>query len=105
MHPGDNGRAGLGWIRETLAGCTSALTVLPVLLTLGLLAFSALGAQAPPVALMSAFVTASIGGLVHAMLSRTRLPSTGPTSATALTLAALVTQLAADPQLAPGTSA
>lgn len=105
MHPGDNGRAGSDWIRETLAAFTGALTVLPVLLTLGLLTFSTLGAQAPPVALLAAFVTASIGALVHATLSRTRLPSTGPTTATALTLAALVAQLAADPQLAPGTSA
>jgi len=105
MHLRDNGRTGPGWIRETLAGCTGALTVLPVILTLGLLAFAPLGAAAPQVALLAAFVTASIGGLVHASLSRTSLPVSGPSSATALTLAALVAQLMADPRLTPATAA
>ena len=91
-----------GWIRETLAGCTGALAVLPLVLTIPLLAFAALGAAAPPVALLAAFVTASIGGLVHALLSRTSLPVAGPSSATALTLATLVAQLVTDPLLAPG---
>jgi len=98
-------RTGPGWIRETLAGCTGALTVLPVILTVGLLAFSPLGVAAPHVALLAAFVTASVGGLVHAALSRTSLPASGPSSATALTLASLVAQLMADPRLAPAHAA
>ena len=73
MHFGDDGRIGQGWMRETLAGGTGALTVLPVLLTLGVLAFAPLGSTATPVALSAAFATASIGGLVHALLSRTSL--------------------------------
>lgn len=105
MHLGDDGRIGQGWMRETLAGCTGALTVLPVLLTLGLLAFAPLGSMATPVALSAAFATASIGGLVHALLSRTSLPVSGPTSVTALTLASLVVQLIADPRLTPTTAA
>ncbi len=105
MHFTDPGSTGAAWPRETLAGCAGALTVLPVVLTLGLLAFAALGAAAPQVALLAAFVTASIGSAVHAALSRTRLPVSGPSSATALTLATLVTQLVADPRLAPTTGA
>lgn len=105
MHLRDNGRTGPGWIRETLAGCTGALTVLPVVLTLGLLTFAPLGASAPQVALFAAFMTAGIGALVHAWLSRTSLPTAGPSSATALTLAALIAQLVADPRLTPATAA
>ena len=105
MHIRDDGRTGPGWIRETFAGCTGALTVLPALLTLGLLAFSPLRAAATQVALLAAFVTAGIGGLVHATLSRTSLPVSGPSSATAVTLAPLVAQLMLDPRLAPGTAA
>jgi len=105
MHPRDHGRTGPGWIREALAGCTGALTVLPVLLTLGLLIYAPLAAAAPPVALLAAFVTAGIGGLVHAAISRTSMPVSGLSSATALTLAALVVQLLADPRLAPATAA
>lgn len=111
MHPRDDGRTGPDWsgrpglLNETVAGCSGALTVLPVVLTLGLLAFSPLGAAAPAVGLLAAFVTAGIGGLVYASLSRTSLPMSGPSSATALTLAALVAQLIADPQLKPATAA
>jgi len=101
----DDGRARPGWAPETLAGCAGALATLPVVLTLGLLAFSALGAAAPPVGLLAAFMTASIGSCVHAALSRTSLPVSGPSSTTALTLAALVIQLVADPRLAPATGA
>lgn len=101
----DDGGKRTVWLRETLAGCTGALTVLPVVLTLGLLAYSPLGAAAPQVALLAAFVTAGIGGLVHAALSRTALPVSGLSSATALTLAPLVAQLLADPRLAPGAAA
>jgi sulfate permease, SulP family len=88
-----------------LAGGVGALAVLPVILTLGLLAFAPLGLAAPPVGILAAFVTVGIGGLLHAALSGTRLPVSGPSSVTALTLAALVAQLAADPRLSPGTTA
>lgn len=97
----ENGRTGPRWIRETFAGCTGALTALPIVVTLGLLAFAPLGSSASQVALFAAFVTAGIGGLIHASFSRTSLPVTGPSSATALTLVALVAQLATDPLLSP----
>lgn len=105
MNLRDEGQAAQGWTREALAGCTGALVVLPVLLTLGLLAYLPLGAAAPQAGLLAAFITAGIGGLLHAMLSRTSLPVAGPSSPTALTLVPLVVQLAADPALAPGSVA
>jgi hypothetical protein len=40
-------------------------------------------AAAPSTALPTAFVTAAIGGLLHAVLSGTGLPAAGPSSATA----------------------
>lgn len=101
----EDGDTDAPWMRETLAGFAGALVVLPVVLTLGLLAFAALGAAAPQAGVFAAFVTAGIGGLLHGALSRTRLPVSGPSSVTALTLAALVAQLAADPRLAPSTGA
>ena len=56
----DDGQTSPGWAREILAACTGALTVLPVLVTLGVLAFSPLGAAAPQAAVMAAFVVATI---------------------------------------------
>lgn len=97
----DDDRAVAGWPRQALAGSAGALALLPVVLTLGLLAFAALGQAAPQVGVYAAFVTAGIGGLLYAAFSHTHLPVSGPTSATALTLATLVVQLAADPSLAP----
>jgi MFS superfamily sulfate permease-like transporter len=105
MHPKESARTGPSLIRETLAGCIGALTVLPVVLTLGLLAFAPLGVAAPPMALLAAFITAGLGGLVHALASRTSMPVSGLSSATALTVAALVARLLADPQLQVATSA
>lgn len=98
------GHARAHWAREALAGSAGALATVPLVLTLGLLAFSALGTVALQVGLLAAFVTASLGGIVHATLSRASIPVTSPSSATALTLAALVTQLVTDPQLAPATA-
>ncbi len=101
MHQTEDVRTGAGWGREMLAGCTGALAVVPVVLTLGTLAFWPLGVAAPQTALVAAAATASIGSLAHALLSRTRLPAAGPSSATALTMASLVAQLLADPHLRP----
>lgn len=98
-------RTSVGWVRNTVAGCTGAAAVLPVVVTLGLLAYAPLGAAAPSVALSAAFLTAGVGGLVHASISRTSLPVSGLSSPSALTLAALVTHLVADPRLAPGGAA
>lgn len=100
MHITIDGTTSPAWQREALAGCTGALALLPVVLMIGLLVFAPLGAGTLPAGMLAAFVTASLGGLVHAAVSGTRLPSSGPTLATALTLTTLVAQLAADPRLA-----
>jgi len=104
MHIMKDGQTRPHWAKEALGGCAGALATVPVVLTLGFLTFSAVGAAAPQVGLLAAFVTASLGSMVHTALSRTSLPASMPSSATALTLAALVTQLVADPQLAPSTA-
>jgi MFS superfamily sulfate permease-like transporter len=99
----DEGRPGPGWMRDSLAGCTGAVAVLPVVVTLGLLACAPMGAAAPQAALKAAFLTVGVGGLAHALLSRTSLPVSGLSSPTALTMAALVADLLSDPQLSPAT--
>ena len=101
MHNSETGRTGPGRFREALAGCIGALAVVPVVLTVGTLAFWPLGALAPQAALVAAFATASLGSLAHGLFSRTRLPAAGPSSATALTMASLVTQLLTDTRLDP----
>lgn len=89
-----------GWA-GALGGIVGSLSVLAVPLSLGLLAFSALGTMAAPVGLLAVFITATVGGVVYALAGRARVPASGPSSATALILASLVMSLLADPRLAP----
>lgn len=89
---------GSGWA-DVQGGTVGSLSVLAVILTLGLLAFSPLGASAASVGLAATFVTAVVGGLVYAAAGRAVLPAAGPSSATALILASLVATLMADPRL------
>lgn len=84
---------------EVQGGSVGSLSVLAVVLTLGLLAFSPLGASAAAVGLTATFVTAVMGGLVYAAAGRATLPAAGPSSATALILASLVAALLADPRM------
>lgn len=88
--------------REVFAGAVSTLSLAAVPLTLGLLVFSPLAAQAAPVGIPAAFMTLLVGGLVTACFGRTPMPATGPTSATALILAAMVAVLARDAALGTG---
>jgi sulfate permease, SulP family len=94
-----------GWMREAVVGTIGSLSVLAVVLTLGLLAFSPLGAQAGSLGLPAAFVTAALGGVVYGVLGRSGMPAAGPSSATALILSGLVATLVADPRLAPASAA
>lgn len=87
---------------EVQGGTIGSLAVLAVPLSLGLLAFAALGPAAARVGLLATFVTAALGGLVYGLVSRAPLPAAGPSSATALILASLVIALTDDPQLVPG---
>lgn len=98
----DTSGASPGRFTDVLGGMAGSLAVLAVPLSLGLLAFSPLGAGAASVGLLAAFVTAAGGGLFHALLSRSSTPAAGPSSATALVLASLVASLLADPRLHAG---
>ena len=80
-------------------GALTALSSLAVVLTLGLLAYSALGSAAGSVGIGAAFATVVAGGLVYALLGTAASPTGGPSSATALILAGLVAKVAHDPLL------
>jgi MFS superfamily sulfate permease-like transporter len=82
-------------ILRNLSGAVVALETVAIVLTLGLLAYGPLGAFAP-LGIAAAFAAVISGGLVYALLGSAASPSAGPTSATALILAALVTQLVQD---------
>ncbi len=93
---------GTRWHTETLAGTLGTMGTLAVPLTLGMLAFAALGPQAAAVGVPAALVTMVLGGVVYGLLGRAALPLAGPSSATALILAGLVLRLAGDPALGAG---
>ena len=87
------------WLRGTLAGGGNALASLAIVLTLSLIAFAPLGADAARVGIAASFATVIAGGLVYALRGSVVVPAGGPSSATALILAGLVAQLAHDPAL------
>jgi MFS superfamily sulfate permease-like transporter len=87
-------------LRAISAGAVGALAMLAVLLTLGLLAFAPLGPVAATLGVPGGFCAAIVGSVVLAAFSRASIAIAAPSSATAVTLAALVLQLARDPQLA-----
>jgi SulP family sulfate permease len=86
------------WMREIGAGAAGAITVAAVPITLGVLVYAPLGAAAGPLGIPAAFWSVAIAGVVALCISNARMPAIGPTSATALPLAALVAQIAADPR-------
>ena len=88
-----------GALTETLAGAAGAAAALPLVLTLGVLALAATGAHAAALGVAAALAGNVGGGLVMAGLSRSPMPTAGPSSATAVIFAALVARLAADPAL------
>lgn len=91
------------WWTAALAGAVGSLSVLAVLLTLGMLAFAPLGADAARVGVTASFVTAVVGGLVYGLSGRAALPAAGAdadaTLARALTGCALAVTLAGVLQL------
>jgi len=82
-----------------MSGTVGAVVTLAVVLTLGVLAFAALGPQAVEIGIPAAFATVVVGALVYALAGRSALPAGGPSSTTALILAGLVSILVADPAL------
>ncbi len=86
--------------RDLGAGALVTLGSMPAWLALGLVCFASLGAEGPAIGLPAACVTVAAGGVVTALLGRSAMPAAGMSIATVLMFAALVAQLAADPQLA-----
>lgn len=86
-------------LRSVRAGIVGALATLAVVLTLGLLAFAPMGPLAAAIGIPAAFAAAVVGSTVLGLGSRCSVPIASPSSATALTLAALVMRLAQDPQV------
>ena len=85
--------------RAAWGGSANAFASLALVLTIGLVAFSPLGASAAPVGIAASFAAVIAGGFVYALLGRVAVPCGGPSSATALILAGLVAQLVRDPAL------
>jgi SulP family sulfate permease len=84
------------WIRESLAGLAGTMATLAVPLTLGLLAFAALGPSAAAVGIPAALATTVVAGITFALGGRAAMPAAGPSSATALILSGLVIGLVQD---------
>ena len=88
-------------VGEASAGLAAGAAMLPVVLTLGLLAFAPTGAQAALLGIQAAFAGVLVGGAVMIAASRGPIPTAGPSSATALILASLIVHLASDPSFEP----
>lgn len=97
MRPTSTRRSAISLMREVFAGLASAVAVAGVPITLGILVYSSIGAAAGSLGIPAAFWTVAIGGATALLFSDARMPALGPTSATALILAALVGRIAADP--------
>jgi MFS superfamily sulfate permease-like transporter len=83
---------------EVQAGFAGTLLSLGSALTLGLVAFAALGARATTLGIPAALVASSIGGAVFALLARGPMPAGGPSATPVLIVGTLVAHVAADPQ-------
>ncbi len=87
------------WWREWLGGSLGSIAVIGLVLSIGLLATAPLGTEGAAAGVRAGLLTAVAGGAAYAWLGRAALPAAGPSSATALLLAALLLQLQTDPAL------
>ena len=94
----------MAW-RELHAGAAGTLISLAPALTMGLLAFGALGPQAAALGIPAALVSSAVGGAVFALLARGPMAAGGPAAAPVLVLATLVARVAADPAFAAADAA
>ncbi len=85
---------------EVQAGLAGTVISLAPTLTMGLLAFAALGPQAAALGIPAALVASTVGGAVFALLSRGPMAAGGPSAAPVLVVGTLVTQVVADPAFA-----
>ena len=86
-------------VGELAGGLTSAIPGLVYALTLGLLAFGALGVEHVEIGLRAGFAAAVFGGAAAALSSGTQLPATGPRASVTLVLTGFVLLLVRDPAL------
>jgi len=75
------------------------ISLAPVL-TMGLLAFAALGPQAAGLGIPASLVSSVVGGAVFAWLSRAPMPAGGPSAAPVLVLGTVVARVVDDPAFA-----
>jgi sulfate permease, SulP family len=85
---------------EFQAGVAGMLISLAPALTMGLLAYAALGPQAAALGIPAALVSSVVGGAVFALLSRGPMAAGGPAAAPVLVLGGLVARVARDPAFA-----
>lgn len=83
--------------RELQAGAAGTLLSLGPALTLGLVAFATLGAQAATLGIPGALIASAVGGTVFALLSRGPMPAGGPSATPVLVVGSLVAHVVADP--------
>lgn len=92
------------WKSEGLSGLATAAALLPLMLTLGLIVFSATGAPATQLGLTAAMTAFVIGGLMMVAAGRAQIPAASPSAPTSLILGALVARLVQDPAIDPSRS-
>lgn len=95
-------RSTAGAWHELRAGFAGALISLAPALTMGLLAFAALGLQAAAFGIPAALVCSAVGGAVFALLSRGPMAAGGPSAAPVLVVGALVARVVVDPAFTAG---
>ena len=86
-------------VRDAAGGVSAAFVLLAQMLTLGLIAYGALGPVAVEAGVRAAFAAAIFGNLTAAILGGALLPNEIPRASTVLVFAAFVTRLAGDPLL------
>ncbi len=92
-------REARAWL-ELRAGLAGMLISLAPTLTMGLLAFAALGPQAAATGIPAALVASAVGGAVMALLARGPMAAGGPSAAPVLVVGTLVARVVADPAFA-----
>src|SRR3990167_3212507 len=88
--------------RELWAGMAGLFISLAPVLTMGLLAFAALGPQAAALGIPASLVSSVVGGAVFAWLSRAPMPAGGPSAGPVLVLGTVVARVVADPAFTMG---
>ena len=81
------------WPRQLMGGAIGAVVSVAIVVTLGVVALSPLGAQAAEVGVAAAFTCVVVSAAIYGLFSRCLVPAGGPSSATALIVATLVARV------------